>query len=1405
MNMLGVFTNVRVGFFLLVALFTASAVWALDPVTYLDENGEEQTITDYTLLTGNESPNNEIFKKSGWFVVKGEVTYNENEEREDGKHVLAFKMQYDKNWYRTGPDVNLILADGAKLTAINTENNTEFRNLSIYAQSTGKEMGQFELTSKSHALLASNAITINGGSVKVASTDVSDFTVGIFAEEITINGGKVDATGLYGIKADRVFINGGSVSAAGFYGIDGCYKVIINGGVVDATATGVSSGEDMSYAIGSLVNFAVNGGSVSVHAKDKSSYGMYIGGVFNGGAAILLNGGVVIADGEGGGFGIHPSSSPSSVVLAGATVTTNSYTVIERKDWSSVKVAEGFCYTDAEGHVFDDPIFEYKDGMYIDKLDAVAGKTLYPHKFLTLEFVTDDENVKVEAQKVVSDRSPKKPKDPYRYGYKFGGWYADKSHSQEFNFETKLTENTTVYAKWEDLPVVDYIDENGKVQQINSYGELSSITDVNNLASGWYVVKSGENVVLKDIMNQTGNYRIILEDGSHLTVNSLFAKSIFIYGQKEQTGAFMVVGGKREQQEGWLTLLYDESNKSDGQQEETDDRYGFFVMDTLAIYGGDISVGMGEDNPAMGLVSSNVIIVADGSVSVSAKNLGVMLQTQIFAKNPKDPDIPPKKPGVYVTGGKLSVTVPVVLAGEHAGIVSFSDIHITGGDLYVAALPGIVSLQDIYLDWTRESDRYMVANYMLPSGKLKIADGKAFKDDGGNLYYGEYEAENIQKFNGKILSGCNAYSIQFAMGDTTVTKMFMTGTQPEAFTPTLLGFSFLGWFTGPEFDAEIFDFEGIPTGDTTVYARWEPVPPVDYINDKGETETIVNYVELVGGENMDDPVFKKGGWFVVKGEFAYGKGFDLGKSDAHIILMDGSKLTVETEPSFNNLSIYGQSTGDNRGQLLFIKHGETQAFDVKGSFVVNSGAVLISGSRYGIYANSGNVIVNGGLLQISAEIYGIYSRLFTMNDGDVDVTAIYGIYSNESIEVNGGTIHVHAKDGDAEYSTVPPYAIYSTHNLNLNAGLVTTEGAGGLDAGNIYFKGGAVKANRYHLRVVNIMDDLQYVDEEGNLYTDKIMPTSLIEGQTVKPHKLAIEITEFMRPNGTKGTLAKFDGEYDEAIPATIDEKIRVDSIQFKRMFATKGYVTIMLPFDVSTEKLSGVKSIVLFDEVDKNYNVVMQEIWNPNHNHIELQAHTPYMMQMGEQELQIRGEVELQPMPKKSAIRSGKWLFVGTNTYKIWKENDKELTKAFGYSAKDVDDKIKAGDYIKIGAGCYIKPFRAYLLLSEEADTDPLEYPLVSQPKPSTIAARKVSSNGVAARAKTRTTFSMPEQMNVVVIGLDDNGNERTTVIGSINTRTGEFKTESIGRMFDLKGRSVNKKIRNARGAYYRKNVLEK
>lgn len=61
----------------------------------------------------------------------------------------------------------------------------------------------------------------------------------------------------------------------------------------------------------------------------------------------------------------------------------------------------------------------------------------------------------VDTQTIEEGKTATKPTDPTRKGYAFRGWFTDKDLTKSFNFNTTITADTTLYAKWEeDKPVV---------------------------------------------------------------------------------------------------------------------------------------------------------------------------------------------------------------------------------------------------------------------------------------------------------------------------------------------------------------------------------------------------------------------------------------------------------------------------------------------------------------------------------------------------------------------------------------------------------------------------------------------------------------------------------------------------------------------------------------------------------------------------------------------------------------------------------------------------------------------------------------------------------------------------------------------------------------------------------------
>ena len=180
--------------------------------------------------------------------------------------------------------------------------------------------------------------------------------------------------------------------------------------------------------------------------------------------------------------------------------------------------------------------------------------------------------------------------------------------------------------------------------------------------------------------------------------------------------------------------------------------------------------------------------------------------------------------------------------------------------------------------------------------------------------------------------------------------------------------------------------------------------------------------------------------------------------------------------------------------------------------------------------------------------------------------------------------------------------------------------------------------------------------------------------------------------------------------------------------------------------------------------------------------------MKVGSDKLEFNGGVTLVKTPSGENPtdvlgEDGDWAFRGTLNYKKWDKNvDDELTACggksciYGYAASD--DKL--GQFVRVGDGAYIYPFRGYLVNTN--------------PPPATPLAPANASYVL------RPTVDIPDELEIVVDG--DNG--QTTSIGRFDTRTGEIHINNMKHTYDLKGRRVNG-ANNARGAYYGKKVLMK
>ncbi len=96
---------------------------------------------------------------------------------------------------------------------------------------------------------------------------------------------------------------------------------------------------------------------------------------------------------------------------------------------------------------------------------AFAGATTAAY---TVDFDTNGGSV-VPAQGVNEGGKATKPEDPTRDDYVFSGWYSDKELTTAFDFNTVITKDTTIYAKWtENTYTVTWKNDDGTVLETDT-------------------------------------------------------------------------------------------------------------------------------------------------------------------------------------------------------------------------------------------------------------------------------------------------------------------------------------------------------------------------------------------------------------------------------------------------------------------------------------------------------------------------------------------------------------------------------------------------------------------------------------------------------------------------------------------------------------------------------------------------------------------------------------------------------------------------------------------------------------------------------------------------------------------------------------------------------------------------
>ena len=298
--------------------------------------------------------------------------------------------------------------------------------------------------------------------------------------------------------------------------------------------------------------------------------------------------------------------------------------------------------------------------------------------------------------------------------------------------------------------------------------------------------------------------------------------------------------------------------------------------------------------------------------------------------------------------------------------------------------------------------------------------------------------------------------------------------------------------------------------------------------------------------------------------------------------------------------------------------------------------------------------------------------------------------------------------------------------------------------------------------------------------------------ETKKTTFAAIQVFE-----DENGKRAEINGEYKGEGTVNIPKDIENVSVEFNRTFTVDKYSTIVLPFGIAAGSVEGA---VFYKIDDIDVKIVGNDtIWGPVHitevtDNIE--ANMPYLLQPTATKLTFKDPVTLNTSEKHpyGFTKAGvQWEFRGTYHYFDFGNDSTQLVgKSYGFVAKDQADGLKVGQFRWTSSKSYILPMRGYLVYrpvenGNENGGDSQKNAPMPQYESRSFSAPSVSS--------------IPEALDVEIVDKDGS----TTVIGKINTRTGEIRlnSRSVDRWFDLQGRVLNGKP-SVKGRYLHNGKIE-
>ena len=460
--------------------------------------------------------------------------------------------------------------------------------------------------------ITNNTSVAWGGAIYISDGDVI-LNKGTISNNDAPYGGAVAITGgNLEIKEINFTGNSGSYGGAVLGYEDTGVSMSIDG-TVFMTNSGEYAGAVMNYGVDSLTiensyfegnSASVGGAIMNYDGSTSTQNNVYIANTAQQGGAIYVQSPFTsvndvikgnTATSAGGGVYLRKTTadfSTTDVYNNKATTSSNDYYISSAMTSVSIKDASkinGYATYDGtnvniKNYFTDESSNRYSLSNITDAVlysDVTAGNaynlTASGDAIYVVTFNTNGGNNIDDGLVEIGDKVTR-PTDPTKSGYDFVNWYSDPELENVFDFDTTITSNITLYAKWA-VGSYNVIDGDGQKYEINKGTDMSFTID-----AAYSLFENGGKVYIDDSLLDSANYTAS-DDGNGNTVITL--KSSYLNTLSVKDHSLKVEFNNGGKANGTFTIIDNSGEGGDpsGNPKTGDKVYAYVGLLILSVFG----------------------------------------------------------------------------------------------------------------------------------------------------------------------------------------------------------------------------------------------------------------------------------------------------------------------------------------------------------------------------------------------------------------------------------------------------------------------------------------------------------------------------------------------------------------------------------------------------------------------------------------------------------------------------------------------------------------------------------------------------------------------------------------------------------------------------------------------------